>query len=187
MQLAVADKGESFEICFVPNGDYAAFMDAYLRQKGAPATQTTRRDRDHRRPHARRATKACIISPSASARDLASPPASRLYVISTDPQSQRVTVGRNDELLRESPGRPRRQLGLHRRTQRARPRAGKDPEPARRRARHAIPDRKSCARRSPFRPTPARRNPRPSRCLLFRGLSAGRRLDRVSSDRPHRD
>src|ERR1039457_6973122 len=40
MQLAVAEKGESFEICFVPNGDYAAFMDAYLRQKGAPAEHT---------------------------------------------------------------------------------------------------------------------------------------------------
>ena len=34
LDLAVADKGESYEICFVPNGDYAAFMDAYLREKG---------------------------------------------------------------------------------------------------------------------------------------------------------
>jgi tRNA-specific 2-thiouridylase len=32
--LPVAKKGESYEICFVPNGDYAAFMDAYLRDKG---------------------------------------------------------------------------------------------------------------------------------------------------------
>src|SRR5208283_3458694 len=39
MQLAVAEKGESFEICFVPNGDYAAFIDAYLRGKGVPETQ----------------------------------------------------------------------------------------------------------------------------------------------------
>src|ERR1051326_2384142 len=32
--LAVASKGDSQEICFVPNGDYAAFMNAYLREKG---------------------------------------------------------------------------------------------------------------------------------------------------------
>ena len=57
MQLAVAEKGESFEICFVPNGDYAAFMDAYLRQKGAPAAHTRGRDRDHRRAHAGRARR----------------------------------------------------------------------------------------------------------------------------------
>src|SRR5471032_2394115 len=31
MDLAVASKGDIQEICFVPNGDYAAFMSAYLR------------------------------------------------------------------------------------------------------------------------------------------------------------
>ena len=35
--LPVAKKPESYEICFVPNGDYAAFMDAYLREKGVEA------------------------------------------------------------------------------------------------------------------------------------------------------
>ena len=35
-----AAKGDSQEICFVPNGDYAAFLDAYLRSKGiAPARE----------------------------------------------------------------------------------------------------------------------------------------------------
>ena len=34
MDLAVAAKGDSQEICFVPNGDYAAFMDAYLKENG---------------------------------------------------------------------------------------------------------------------------------------------------------
>ena len=29
--LPVADKEDSQEICFVPNGDYAAFLEAYLR------------------------------------------------------------------------------------------------------------------------------------------------------------
>ena len=34
LQLAVAEKPESYEICFVPNNDYAAFLNAYLAEKG---------------------------------------------------------------------------------------------------------------------------------------------------------
>ena len=41
MDLAVAAKGDSQEICFVPNGDYAAFMDAYLKEKGVAAERTS--------------------------------------------------------------------------------------------------------------------------------------------------
>ena len=37
-----------------------------------------------------------------------------LYVIATDPQSQRVTVGRNDDLLRGSSDGARCQLGFDR-------------------------------------------------------------------------
>ena len=33
--LGMADKPESREICFVPNGDYAAFIDRYLEERGA--------------------------------------------------------------------------------------------------------------------------------------------------------
>src|SRR5437763_10958844 len=40
MDLAVASKHDSQEICFVPNGNYAAFMDAYLRDTGVPAPST---------------------------------------------------------------------------------------------------------------------------------------------------
>ncbi len=101
MHLAVADKGESFEICFVPNGDYAAFMDAYLRQKGAAAAQmrgeivTTdgrvlgEHDGVHHFTVGQR-------------KGLGIATGEPLYVIATDPQSQRVTVGRNDDLLRAS-------------------------------------------------------------------------------------
>ena len=42
MGLAVAAKGDSQEICFVPNGDYAAFLDAYLRSKGVRADRGAR-------------------------------------------------------------------------------------------------------------------------------------------------
>src|ERR1035441_666360 len=41
MDLAVASKGDSQEICFVPNGDYAAFMDAYLKEKGVAVERTS--------------------------------------------------------------------------------------------------------------------------------------------------
>src|SRR6476620_12759372 len=38
--LPVAEKSDSQEICFVPNGDYAAFREAYLREQGTPETAT---------------------------------------------------------------------------------------------------------------------------------------------------
>ncbi len=37
LNVPVADKGESREICFVPNGDYAQFVEKYLEQKGGEA------------------------------------------------------------------------------------------------------------------------------------------------------
>src|ERR1700692_3262660 len=40
MDLAVAIKADSQEICFVPNGDYAAFMSAYLKEAGAEPERT---------------------------------------------------------------------------------------------------------------------------------------------------
>ncbi len=99
MDLAIADKGESFEICFVPNGDYAAFLDAYLRDKGRP----------------RQATHGDLVTVSGEKlaehegvhhftvgqrKGLGVAKGEPLYVISTDPASQRVTVGSNGDLLR---------------------------------------------------------------------------------------
>ncbi len=40
LELAVAVKPDSQEICFVPNGDYAAFMSAYLKENGVEAART---------------------------------------------------------------------------------------------------------------------------------------------------
>jgi tRNA-uridine 2-sulfurtransferase len=36
--LPVADKAESMELCFVPNGNYVQFIEAYSRERGAPLT-----------------------------------------------------------------------------------------------------------------------------------------------------
>lgn len=99
MGLPVADKGDSQEICFVPNGDYAAFIDAYSREQGIPSERTHgeivtaggRTLGEHAGVHRytvgqRRGLNVAVGEP--------------LYVIATDPATQRVTVGRNDELLR---------------------------------------------------------------------------------------
>ncbi len=101
MGLPVAEKGDSQEICFVPNGDYAAFIDAYFREqrigrertRGEIVTADGRTLGAHEGVHRytvgqRRGLNVAIGEP--------------LYVISTDPATQRVIVGRNAELLKAS-------------------------------------------------------------------------------------
>jgi tRNA-uridine 2-sulfurtransferase len=100
MDLEVASKGDSQEICFVPNGDYAAFMSAYLKETGVTPEQTRgeivtsdgRRLGEHRGVHH-------FTVGQRKGLGISSP--EPLYVISTEPLSQRVVVGRNDELLRD--------------------------------------------------------------------------------------
>jgi tRNA-specific 2-thiouridylase len=101
MDLAVASKGDSQEICFVPNGDYAAFMDAYLKEAGVAVEHTAGE----------------IVTTSGRTlgrhggvhhftvgqrKGLGIATGEALYVIATDPATQRVTVGSNDDL--QAPG-----------------------------------------------------------------------------------
>ena len=99
LQIPTADKPDSQEICFVPNGDYAAFIDAYFDEQG-----TSRQDLagelitadgqvvgEHSGVHhftvgQRRGLKVAAGEP--------------LYVISTEPATRRVIIGRSDDLLR---------------------------------------------------------------------------------------
>jgi tRNA-specific 2-thiouridylase len=99
LQLPVAEKNDSQEICFVPNGDYAAFIDAYFREKGFDATQTRGEivDRSGRVWGQHTGTHHYTVGQRRGLRVAAGEP---LYVIATDPKTQRVIVGRNDELLR---------------------------------------------------------------------------------------
>jgi tRNA-uridine 2-sulfurtransferase len=98
MDLAVAAKGDSQEICFVPNGDYAAFLDAYLKEsgdapretRGAIVTADGRKLGEHSGVH---------HFTVGQRRGLGIAAAEPLYVISTDPASQTVVVGGNDDLL----------------------------------------------------------------------------------------
>jgi tRNA-specific 2-thiouridylase len=97
--LPVAEKPDSQEICFVPNGDYASFIDAYFRERGiAPAqTQGEICDTDGHVLGEHSGVHHFTVGQRRGLRIAAGEP---LYVISTEPASQRVTVGRNDDLLR---------------------------------------------------------------------------------------
>ena len=97
--LPVAEKPDSQEICFVPNGDYAAFIDAYFRERGIAPEQTQGEIRD---------TAGRVLGEHAGVhhftvgqrRGLRVAAGEPLYVIATEPASQRVIVGRNEDLLR---------------------------------------------------------------------------------------
>ncbi len=100
LNVPTADKDDSQEICFVPNGDYAAFIDAYFTEQGIE----------------RAATRGEIVSSSGQVigehegvhnftvgqrKGLGVAAREPLYVIRTEPATRRVIVGSNDELLRE--------------------------------------------------------------------------------------
>lgn len=99
MNIPVAAKPDSQEICFVPNGDYAGFIDAYFREQGINADETQGEIVDG-------AGK--VIGSHAGVhhftigqrKGLRVSSAEPLYVIRTDPAAQQVVVGRAHELLR---------------------------------------------------------------------------------------
>jgi tRNA-specific 2-thiouridylase len=98
MDLAVASKGDSQEICFVPNGDYAAFLNAYLKDKGVEP-QSTRGSivtTDGRTLGEHQGVHHFTVG---QRKGLGISSKEPLYVISTDSQTQRVVVGGNDDLL----------------------------------------------------------------------------------------
>ncbi len=99
--LPVAEKNDSQEICFVPNGDYAAFIDAYFREQGIEPEQTVGEivGTDGQVLGEHQGTHHFTVGQRRGLRVAAGEP---LYVISTEPATQRVMVGRNDDLLRTS-------------------------------------------------------------------------------------
>ena len=97
--LPVAEKNDSQEICFVPNGDYASFIDAYFREKGV-APETTEGeivDTDGRVLGQHSGTHHFTVGQRRGLRIARPEP---LYVIATEPATQRVVVGRNEDLQR---------------------------------------------------------------------------------------
>jgi tRNA-specific 2-thiouridylase len=99
--LPVAQKSDSQEICFVPNGDYAGFIDAYFREQGIETSETEGEivDTSGRVLGHHSGTHHFTVGQRRGLRVAAAEP---LYVIATIPSDRRVVVGRNDDLMRES-------------------------------------------------------------------------------------
>lgn len=99
--LPVADKNDSQEICFVPNGDYAAFIDAYFAEREIPFTTSTGEIVDVE-GHVLGSHSGTHHFTVGQRRGLGIAAGEPLYVIATEPSTQRVTVGRNEDLMRPS-------------------------------------------------------------------------------------
>jgi tRNA-specific 2-thiouridylase len=101
LRIPVAGKAESHEICFVPDGDYARFVELYLEQKGANGASESKGEivstegktlGEHEGVHhftigQRRGLKVATGKP--------------MYVVQIEPESRKVVIGRKDELLRK--------------------------------------------------------------------------------------
>lgn len=99
--IPVAEKHDSQEICFVPNGDYAQFIDAYFREQGIGVEQSRGEivDREGRVLGEHTGVHNFTVG---QRKGLGIAAREALYVIETDPVSRKVTVGANDDLLRAS-------------------------------------------------------------------------------------
>jgi tRNA-specific 2-thiouridylase len=99
--LPVADKNDSQEICFVPNGDYAAFIDSYFKEQGIDpeATQGEIVDTSGKVLGQHAGTHHFTVGQRRGLRVAAAEP---LYVISTEPSTQRVVVGRGGDLMKSA-------------------------------------------------------------------------------------
>ncbi|MFZ5926443.1 MAG: tRNA 2-thiouridine(34) synthase MnmA [Acidobacteriota bacterium] len=97
--VPVAQKNDSQEICFVPNGDYAAFIDAYFEEKGIrrEAVEGEVVTRDGKVLARHRGVHHFTVGQRKGIGVAAGEP---LYVIATDPATQQVIVGSDDELRR---------------------------------------------------------------------------------------
>ena len=89
-----ADKHDSQDICFVPDGDYAGFIRRYSG-KECPAGDFVDADGNVLGRH-----KGIIHYTLGQRRGLGIPAAHRCYVTKIDPESNTVTLGTNDDLMK---------------------------------------------------------------------------------------
>ena len=99
--IPTAAKPDSQEICFVPNGDYAGFIDSYFKEQGIAASETQGEivTADGRVVGQHAGVHHFTVG---QRRGLGVSAAEPLYVIATEPASKRVVIGRNGDLLRGS-------------------------------------------------------------------------------------
>ena len=96
--LALAEKPDSQEICFVPGGDYKRFIDAYLAEQGEslPDTSGELVTSDGRVMGRHEGIHNFTVG---QRKGLGVATGSPLYVININGERSRVTVGGNEELL----------------------------------------------------------------------------------------
>ena len=101
--IPTAAKPDSQEICFVPNGDYAGFIDSYFKEQGIAPTETQGEivTADGRVVGEHAGVHHFTVG---QRRGLGVAAAEPLYVIATEPAAKRVIVGSNDDLLRSAMG-----------------------------------------------------------------------------------
>jgi tRNA-specific 2-thiouridylase len=97
--LAVAEKSESQEICFVPDGDYAGFIDRYLEAEGEAARLPGAGEIVNARGERIGAHQGIHRYTVGQRRGIGISSERPLYVISIDAPRNRVVVGEQDELL----------------------------------------------------------------------------------------
>jgi tRNA-specific 2-thiouridylase len=103
--LSVAEKPESQEICFVPSGDYAQFIEAYRAERGFSAGDDAGRDEAGELV----TTSGAVLGRHSGVqhftigqrRGLGIAAGRPLYVIQIDAASRRVVVGGEDDLRRD--------------------------------------------------------------------------------------
>ena len=100
-ELAVAEKSESQEICFVPDGNYAQFIDRYLEAEGEEGQLPGAGEIIDARGQRLGTHQGIHRYTVGQRRGLGLASERPLYVISIDPRRNRVIVGPQEELLSE--------------------------------------------------------------------------------------
>lgn len=101
MGLPVAEKGDSQEICFVPNGGYAEFIEAYSRARGLPF-EPARGQIVHADGRALGEHSGVHRFTVGQRRGLNVAVGEPLYVLATEPATGKVIVGANGDLSRST-------------------------------------------------------------------------------------
>ena len=95
--LALAEKPDSQEICFIPGGDYKQFLTAYLEEQGEKLPETAGELADSNGQVLGR-HEGIFNFTVGQRKGLGVSSPTPLYVLNIDPASHRVTVGADEEL-----------------------------------------------------------------------------------------
>lgn len=99
--LNVAEKRESQEICFVPDGDYAGFIERYLEAEGREDERPARGEIVDTKGQVVGAHEGVHRYTTGQRRGIGVPRQLPLYVVRVEPETNRVVVGDAEELLSE--------------------------------------------------------------------------------------